>query len=112
MAACSWNPSSRRSTRHRGLCAAPSTAGYWRVHEVGGRAGHGLGRQHRGDKGGAWRAHGGHEGRAGCLAFSRDGLTLATTGALDRLVNLWDVSFLRALEFPRKSKKEQLTPPT
>ena len=45
-----------------------------------------------------------HEGRAGYLAFSPDGLTLATTGAQDRLVNLWDVSFLRALEHPKKSK--------
>ena len=57
-----------------------------------------------GDKGGAWRVHAGHEGRAGYLAFSPDGLTLATTGAQDRRVNLWDVSFLRALEPRRKSK--------
>jgi hypothetical protein len=45
-----------------------------------------------------------HEGRAGYLAFSPGGLTLATTGAQDRLVNLWKVSFLRALEPPKKSK--------
>ena len=45
-----------------------------------------------------------HEGRAGYLAFSPDGLTLATTGAQDPRVNLWDVSFLRALEPRRKSK--------
>ncbi len=36
-----------------------------------------------------------HEGEAYQLAFSPDGATLATTGTQDRLVKLWDVSFLR-----------------
>src|SRR5262249_40092544 len=39
-----------------------------------------------------------HEGQAYHLAFSPDGGTLATTGTKDRLVKLWDVSFLRALQ--------------
>jgi WD40 repeat protein len=110
MATCTWNSSSRRSTRHRGLCASPSTAGCWRV-RGGRKGGSRSGDVNTGDKGGAWRAHAGHEGRASYLAFSPDGLTLATTGAQDRLVNLWDLSFLRALEPPRKSKYERLTPP-
>jgi hypothetical protein len=33
-----------------------------------------------------------------------DGGTLATTGSEDRLVKLWEVSFLRALKDPEKSK--------
>jgi Tol biopolymer transport system component len=44
-----------------------------------------------------------HEGRAYQLAFSPDGATLATTGEEDRLVKLWDVSFLRALKHSAKS---------
>jgi WD40 repeat protein len=43
-----------------------------------------------------------HEGHAYQLAFSPDGATLATTGKEDRLVKLWDVSFLRALKLPEK----------
>ncbi len=39
-----------------------------------------------------------HEGHAYQLAFSPDGTTLATTGKEDRLVKLWDLSFLRALK--------------
>jgi sugar lactone lactonase YvrE len=45
-----------------------------------------------------------HEGVAYQLAFSPDGGTLATTGRDDRLVKVWDVSFLHALEAPQKSK--------
>jgi WD40 repeat protein len=44
-----------------------------------------------------------HEGEAYQLAFSPDGGTLATTGRKDRLVKLWDVSFLRSLKAPQKS---------
>lgn len=39
-----------------------------------------------------------HDGPAYQLAFAPDGATLATTGKQDRLVKLWDVSFLRALK--------------
>jgi WD40 repeat protein len=42
-----------------------------------------------------------HEGEAYQLAFSPDGETLATTGTDDRLVKLWDVSFLRSLKAPQ-----------
>ena len=44
-----------------------------------------------------------HGGHAYQLAFSPDGATLATTGIEDRLVKLWDVSFLRSLKAPHKS---------
>jgi WD40 repeat protein len=44
-----------------------------------------------------------HDGHAYHLAFSPDGATLATTGIQDRLVKLWDVSFLRSLKAPQKS---------
>jgi WD40 repeat protein len=44
-----------------------------------------------------------HGGEAYHLAFSPDGGTLATTGRNDRLVKLWDVSFLRSLKAPQKS---------
>jgi serine/threonine protein kinase/WD40 repeat protein len=44
-----------------------------------------------------------HDGHAYHLAFSPDGATLATTGIHDRLVKLWDVSFLRSLKAPQKS---------
>jgi WD40 repeat protein len=50
-----------------------------------------------------------HEGEAYQLAFSPDGGDLATTGRDDRLVKLWDVSFLRALEAPQKSKLKRMT---
>ena len=43
-----------------------------------------------------------HEGEVYQLAFSPDGASLATTGKDDRLVKLWDVSFLRSLEVPAK----------
>jgi serine/threonine protein kinase len=43
-----------------------------------------------------------HEGRAYQLAFAPDGATLATTGVENRLVKLWDVSFLRTLKLPEK----------
>jgi WD40 repeat protein len=39
-----------------------------------------------------------HEGAADGLAFSPDGETLATTGTDDKLVRLWDVTFLQKLE--------------
>src|SRR5262249_26170779 len=39
-----------------------------------------------------------HEGQVYQLAFSPNGATLATTGRANRLVKLWDVSFLRALK--------------
>jgi Tol biopolymer transport system component len=42
------------------------------------------------------------EGHAYQLAFAPDGVTLATTGKDNRLVKLWDVSFLRALKLPKK----------
>jgi WD40 repeat protein len=45
-----------------------------------------------------------HEGSAYHMAFSPDGTTLATTGTEDRLVKLWDVSFLRSLKAPEKNK--------
>jgi WD40 repeat protein len=45
-----------------------------------------------------------HEGHPYQLAFSPDGATLATTGRENRLVKLWDVSFLRALKSTEKSK--------
>jgi serine/threonine protein kinase len=41
-----------------------------------------------------------HEGHTYQLAFSPDGATLATTGLANRLVKLWDVSFLRAPRTP------------
>jgi WD40 repeat protein len=44
-----------------------------------------------------------HEGDAYQLAFSPDGGALATTGRDNRLVQLWDVSFLRSLRVPQKS---------
>jgi WD40 repeat protein len=44
-----------------------------------------------------------HGGHAYHLAFSPDGSTLATTGLENRLVKLWDVSFLRSLKAPEKS---------
>jgi WD40 repeat protein len=43
-----------------------------------------------------------HEGHTYQLAFSPDGDTLATTGLANRLVKLWDVSFLRSLKAPGK----------
>jgi WD40 repeat protein len=43
-----------------------------------------------------------HEGHAYGLAFSPDGATLATAGIGNRLVKLWDVSFLRSLKAPGK----------
>jgi WD40 repeat protein/tRNA A-37 threonylcarbamoyl transferase component Bud32 len=43
------------------------------------------------------------EGDAYQLAFSPDGQSLATTGRENRLVKLWDVSFLRSLKPPQKS---------
>ena len=43
-----------------------------------------------------------HEGHPYQLAFSPDGTTLATTGRENRLVKLWDVSFLRSLKAPEK----------
>jgi WD40 repeat protein len=43
-----------------------------------------------------------HEGHAYQLAFAPDGVTLATTGKDNRLIKLWDVSFLRALKLPEK----------
>ncbi|HEY7425272.1 MAG TPA: serine/threonine-protein kinase, partial [Gemmataceae bacterium] len=43
-----------------------------------------------------------HEGQAYQLAFAPDGVTLATTGKDNRLVKLWDVSFLRSLKLPEK----------
>jgi WD40 repeat protein len=45
-----------------------------------------------------------HDGQVRHLAFSPDGGSLATTGAEDRLVKLWDVSFLRALESPKNGE--------
>jgi WD40 repeat protein len=42
------------------------------------------------------------EGHAYQLAFAPDGVTLATTGKDNRLIKLWDVSFLRALKLPEK----------
>jgi Tol biopolymer transport system component len=44
-----------------------------------------------------------HEGHAYQLAFSPDGAALATTGRGDRLVKLWDVSFLCAPKSPGKN---------
>ena len=43
-----------------------------------------------------------HEGHTYQLAFSPDGATLATTGLANRLVKLWDVSFLRSRRAPGK----------
>jgi WD40 repeat protein len=43
-----------------------------------------------------------HEGHAYQLAFAPDGTTLATVGRQNRLVKLWDVSFLRSLKRPEK----------
>jgi WD40 repeat protein len=43
-----------------------------------------------------------HEGHAYQVAFSPDDATLATTGMENRLVKLWDISFLRALKRPKK----------
>jgi WD40 repeat protein len=46
-----------------------------------------------------------HQGKAGQLAFSADGATLATTAFEERLIKLWDVSFLRSLQAPEKKGK-------
>jgi WD40 repeat protein/tRNA A-37 threonylcarbamoyl transferase component Bud32 len=43
-----------------------------------------------------------HGGEAYQLAFSPDGGALATTGRDDRLIKLWDVSFLCSLKTPQK----------
>lgn len=45
-----------------------------------------------------------HVGEAYQIAFSPDGGTLATTGIDDRLVKLWDVSFLRKIDAPEKNE--------
>jgi WD40 repeat protein len=45
-----------------------------------------------------------HEGQAYQLAFSPDGDTLATTGKDNRLVKLWDVSFLRSSKATQNDK--------
>jgi tRNA A-37 threonylcarbamoyl transferase component Bud32/sugar lactone lactonase YvrE len=45
-----------------------------------------------------------HEGHTYQLAFAPDGATLATTGMENRLVKLWDVSFLRKLKLSEKGK--------
>ncbi len=44
------------------------------------------------------------EGEVCYLVFSPDGKTLATTGKNDKLIKLWDVSFLLELKLPGQSK--------
>jgi WD40 repeat protein len=44
-----------------------------------------------------------HEGHAYQLAFAPDGATLATTGKDNRLVKVWDISFLHSPEATGKS---------
>jgi serine/threonine protein kinase len=87
--------SSRRSTRARGRCASPPTAG-----SDGGIRLWEVATQHQ-------LAELRHEGRAYQLAFSPDGVTLATTGQEDRLVKLWDVSFLRSLKTRGRATKDR-----